>query len=233
MFDDFSKRAKAVRAALALAQHRKWGDIALADIAQAAGLSLSDLRHEFSCKSDILRAFQAEVDAEVLAKSKAAPAGQNPRDRLFEIVMTRFEVLAPYKPALKRISDYLCCHPGEGALLACSTLASQYWMLAGAGIKLDGPGAALRVAGLTAVYAKVFQVWLDDPSPSLDKTMAALDRRLSNGERWLTSIEKTCEDLCRFACAFVPRGWGRKDSGETTPTAPPSGPVPSPAPGVH
>jgi len=51
MFDDFSKRAKAVRAALALAQHRKWGDIALADIAQAAGLSLSDLRHEFSSRA--------------------------------------------------------------------------------------------------------------------------------------------------------------------------------------
>ncbi|MGV1015265.1 MAG: TetR/AcrR family transcriptional regulator, partial [Methyloceanibacter sp.] len=185
MFDDFSKRAKVVRAALALAQQRKWGEISLADIAQTAGLSLSDLRHEFSCKSDILRAFQAEVDAEVLSKSKAIRSEQSPRDRVFDVIMTRFEVLAPYKPALKRISDYLCCHPGEGALMACSTLASQYWMLAGAGIKLDGPGAALRVAGLTAIYGKVFQIWLDDPSPSLDKTMAALDRRLSNGEQWL------------------------------------------------
>jgi AcrR family transcriptional regulator len=230
MFDDFSKRAKAVRAAMALAQQRKWGDITLADIAQAAGLSLADLRHEFSCKSDILRAFQAEVDAEVLTKVKAAPAGQNPRDRVFDVIMTRFEVLAPYKPALKRISNYLCCHPGEGAFLACSTLVSQYWMLSGAGIKLDGPGGALRVAGLTGIFAKVFQIWLDDPSPSLDKTMAALDRRLTIGEQWLTRADTVCESFCRIACAFAPRGW-RKDSGEK-PSAPPEA-QPSPAPSGH
>jgi len=68
MFDDFSKRSRAVRAALELAKERDWGDISLIDIAQAANLSLADLRREFSCKTDILRAFQSEVDAEVLAK---------------------------------------------------------------------------------------------------------------------------------------------------------------------
>ena len=68
MFDDFSKRSKAVRAAFDLAKERSWGDITLADIALASGLELADLRREFSCKSDIVRAFQKEVDAEVLAK---------------------------------------------------------------------------------------------------------------------------------------------------------------------
>ncbi len=44
MFDDFSKRSKAVRAALDLAEKKGWRDTTLTDIAQAAGLSLSDLR---------------------------------------------------------------------------------------------------------------------------------------------------------------------------------------------
>jgi AcrR family transcriptional regulator len=231
MFDDFSKRAKAVRAALGLVQQNDWGDISLDDIASAANLSLADLRHEFSCKSDILRAFQAGVDAEVLSKAKAASAEQSPRDRLFDIIMTRFEVLAPYKPALKRISTHLRRHPGDAAVVACSTLASQYWMLTGAGTKLDGPGAALRVGGLTALYGQVFQTWLDDPSPSLDKTMAALDRRLRSGEQWLERVESVCESFCRLACAFVPRGWRR--DGSEKPSTPPSGSEPSPAPGVH
>lgn len=227
MFDDFSKRAKAVRAALKLAAERGWGETSLADIAQEAGLSLAELRREFSCKSDIISAFQKEVDAEVLAKAKAASAEQTPRDRLFDIIMTRFEVMAPYKPALKRISSYLACRPGEGAALACSTLASQYWMLAGAGAKLDGPRGALRVAGLTGLYAKVFRVWLGDDSPSLDKTMAALNRRLTDGERWLGRADSVCEGLCRFASVFAPR---RRDSGTATPPA--AGPAPSPAPSV-
>lgn len=217
MFDDFSKRSKAVRAALELAKERNWGEVTLADIAQAAGLDLADLRRDFSCKSDIVRAFQKEVDAEVLAKVKPAAEGQSPRDRLFDIVMTRFEAMQPYKPALKRISSYLCCRPGESAALVCSSLASQYWMLAGAGAKLDGPGGVLRVAGLASVYGKVFQIWLDDPSPSLDKTMAALDQRLAGGERMLSALERACEDMCRLACAFMPRGWKRGERTEPPP----------------
>lgn len=218
MFEEFSKRNKAVRAALDLAQQHDWGDVTLADIAKHAGLDLADLRREFACKSDILRAFQAEVDAEVLSKVKPAGAETSVRDRVFDMIMTRFEVMAPYKPALKRIACYLRCRPGEASLLACSTLATQYWMLAGAGAKLDGARAAVRVAGLTAVYSRAFKVWLEDPSPSLDKTMAVLDRALSNGERALEKMEKTCSMLC----GLVPRGWRRKSSDQPPPDADPA-----------
>jgi ubiquinone biosynthesis protein COQ9 len=221
MFDDFSKRSKIIRAALDLAEKRGWRDVTLLDVAQAAGISLSDLRREFTSKSDIIRAFQQEVDAEVLAKAKAAREAQSLRDRVFDIVMTRFEVMAPYKQALKRISAYYCCRPGEAAMILCSSLASQYWMLAGAGAKLDGPGGAMRVAGLTAIYGKVFQVWLDDPSPSLDKTMAALDTRLAKGERRLSGLETACEDFCHFACGFLPRGWKRREAEAPPPPVPP------------
>jgi hypothetical protein len=226
MFDDFSKRSKAVRTAFDLAKERSWGDIGLTDIARAANLDLADLRREFSCKSDIIRAFQKEVDAEVLSRARPAGEAQSPRDRLFDVVMTRFEVMQPYKPALKRISSYLCCRPGEAAPLLCGSLASQYWMLAGSGAKLDGPGGALRVAGLAAIYGKVFQVWLDDQSPSHDKTMAALDQRLARGERMLSSLETACADACRIACAFLPRGWRRGDRSEPSPQSP--GPASSP-----
>ncbi len=222
MFDDFSKRSKAVRAALELAGKRGWGGTSLADIAQESGLSLADLRREFTCKSDILRAFQREVDAEVLAKAKAAGEAQSPRDRLFDLIMTRFELMSPYKGGLKRIVAYLSCRPGESATFLCSALGSQYWMLAGAGAKLDGARGALRVTGLTAIYGKVFHVWLDDDTPSLDKTMAALDKRLAGGERMLNRAETACQDFCRVACGFLPRGWKR---GERT-AAPPAAPTP-------
>jgi len=227
MFDDFSKRSKAVQAALDLAKDRSWGDIGLTDIAQAAGLSLADLRREFTCKTDILRAFQAELDAAVLAKPRAAGGTSTPRDRVFDIVMARFEAMQPYKPALKRISSYLCCRPGEATTLLCSSLASQYWMLEGAGAKLDGPGGVVRVTGLAAIYGKVFRVWLEDDTPSLDKTMAALDKRLGRGERMLSGVEGLCTDLCRIACGFLPRGW----KGEAKPATPPStGPAPAASP---
>jgi len=214
MFEEFSKRNRAIQAALELAAEGGWNAVTFAAIGERTGLSLADLRRDFTCRTDILRAFQVEIDAAVLAKAKLAASEQSPRDRVFDIVMTRFEVMTSYKTALRRISADLCCRPAEAAQLLPSSLASQYWMLAGAGAKLEGPGAGLRVAGLASIYAKVFRVWLDDSSPGLDRTMAALDRRLKNGEQWLTSVEAACGSLCRFACGFVPRGWKRRASSE-------------------
>jgi ubiquinone biosynthesis protein COQ9 len=224
MFDNSSKRSKAIGAALELAQERGWSDLSLAEIGQRAGLSLAELRREFTTKSDILRAFQAEVDAETLTKARPAGPEQGPRDKLFDIIMTRLEVMGPYRPALKRISADLCCRPGEAAPLLCSSLVSQYWMLSGAGTKLVGVGAALRVAGLGAIYAKVFRVWLDDSSPGLDRTMATLDRKLRKGERMVAGMETACQDLCRFACGFMPRGWGGGKAASQSPP-PPDGPT--------
>jgi AcrR family transcriptional regulator len=222
MLDDFSKRSKAIRAALDLAAERGWNALSLIDVASEAGIGLADLRREFACKSDILRAFQAEVDAETLAKARGAGTEQGVRDRLFDIVMTRFEVMTPYKPALRRILADLCCRPGEAAPLLCGTLTAQYWMLAAAGAKLGGAGAGVRVAGLAGLYGKTFHVWLDDATPGLDRTMATLDRKLRKGEEWLTRAESICGDLCRIACGFVPRGWGRREAAQPGPDSPPA-----------
>jgi hypothetical protein len=220
MLDDFSKRTKAIRAALELAAERGWNAQSFVDTGQRAGLTLADLRREFACKSDILRAFQAEVDAETLSKTRAAAPEQSARDRLFDIIMTRFEVMAPYRPALRRILADLCCRPAEAAPLFCSSLVSQYWMLEGAGAKLDGPGAGLRVVGLAAIYGKTMRVWFDDASPGLDRTMATLDRRLRKGEDWLRRADRVSD----FACGFLPRGWGRR-RGESAAPPPPVAPA--------
>ena len=181
-----------------------------------SSVSLADLRREFTCKTDILRAFQAEIDAEVLAKSKPATPEQSPRDRVFDMVMTRFEAMTPYKPALRRISAALCCHPAEAAQLIPSSLASQYWMLAGAGAKLDGPGAGLRVAGLASIYARCSA----SGSTMIRRGSIAPWRRSTAGSRTARSGSQgpssACESFCRFACGFMPRGWKRRERGEAT-----------------
>ena len=78
MFDDFSKRSKAVRAAFDLAKERGWGDISLADIAQAANLSLADLRREFSCKTDIITRLPERGRRGSARQGAAGRRGANP-----------------------------------------------------------------------------------------------------------------------------------------------------------
>ena len=216
---------------MTLAASNDWGDVTLAAIASDANLDLSDLRREFSCKDDILRAFQAEVDAEVLAKAKPVGNDDSVRDRVFETVMTRFEILTPYRPALRRIMCYLRCHPGEAAIFACSRLTSQYWMLARAGAKLNGARAVVRVAGLTAIYNKAFKVWLEDNSASLDKTMATLDRGLSNGERALNTMENVCGTVCGFVRGLKRNAKSKAESKDAPKDQPgPNDGAPVPAP---
>ena len=156
MLEDFSNRNRAIRAAFELAAERGWDQVSFTEIAERTGLGLADLRRDFTCKTDLLKGFQAEVDAEVLGKMKPAADEQKPRDRLFDLIMTRFEVMAPYKQALERIHEALRCRPGQAAQLFCSTLASQYWMLTGAGAKLGGPGTGLRVAGIPRFTPRCF-----------------------------------------------------------------------------
>jgi AcrR family transcriptional regulator len=224
MFEEFSRRNRAVMAAMTLAATRGWSDVGLADIAKEANLTMADLRREFVCKNDILRAFQAEVDAQVLARSKPAGPDDSVRDQVFDALMTRFDVMTPQKEALKHIAAYFRCHPGEASMFVCTRMVSQYWTLANAGAKLDGPGALVRVAGLSAVYGKAFSVWLEDDSSSLDKTMATLDRGLANGERGMQSLERACETFCGLVRGLK-RNFERKDG----PNGKPS-PDPDPAP---
>jgi len=195
MLDHTTRKGRILSAALDCAARNSWSEVTLADIAGAAELPLADFRAEFASKTEIIAALVRAVDDEVLKRAPKRGEGQEKRDALFDIVMTRFDVLGPHKAALKSIH---ASGPADFAL-AGPFLSSQHWMLEAAGISTDGPTGALRVAGLGLAYASVFRTWLEDDDPGLARTMAALDRRLRRGERTLGGIEGVASALNRFA----------------------------------
>src|SRR5262245_33624645 len=103
MFDPFTPRGRILAAALDCAARKSWSDVTLLDIAEAAQVPLVDLRKEFGSKTDVVAALVRAVDDEVLKRAPKRSEGQTARDTLFDIVMTRFDVLGPHKPALKSI----------------------------------------------------------------------------------------------------------------------------------
>ena len=204
MLDSTTPRGRIIAAALALAQTRGWRDLSLGEIAAEAGIPLGVLRHEFKSKGQILSAFSRAVDGALLDKF-AKPIAGEPRDRLFDVLITRFEIMQPYKPAIQRIRADLGTSFAEALAQLRPALKSNYWMLAAAGISGEGGRGLIRVQGLLAVYASVFQVWLDDDDPGLARTMAALDRRLRRGESVLRGIERIREGCKTFFRALGPR----------------------------
>jgi AcrR family transcriptional regulator len=69
MLDEFNRRNRAIRAALDIAAEHGWKEVTFTAIAARTGLGLAELRREFACRTDILKAFQAEIDADVLSRS--------------------------------------------------------------------------------------------------------------------------------------------------------------------
>jgi AcrR family transcriptional regulator len=204
MLDQSKLRGRIIAAAMNLAAERPWKDITLLDIAEAAGVTLVDLKQEFSSKSAILTAFTRAVDDEVLRKAPKREKDTAPRDAIFEILMTRFDVLGPYKRAIRSIAGEL---QAPDPAFICALMASQHWMLQAAGIDTSGLAGRMKVGGLAGVYASVLRTWLEDDDPGLARTMAALDRRLRRGERTLSNIEemksgirRVCDTFASFAC---------------------------------
>ncbi len=174
---------RVIDAALALAESRGWRGLTLAEIAAEAGVTLAELYDAFSSKTAILAAFARRIDAEVLARDDPEIADQPARDRLFDVLMRRFDALAPYRPALRVILREGCADPAMALFGACALARSMAAMLEAARLDSSGIRGLLRIEGLTAVYLAVFRVWLADDSADQARTMAALDRRLAQAER--------------------------------------------------
>ncbi|MFD1704381.1 TetR/AcrR family transcriptional regulator [Methylopila henanensis] len=191
-------REKVVDALLALLAERRWGEIGLFDIAEKAGVSLAELRALFPSKGAILAGFVRRIDLEVLAGRADDLVDEPARERLFDVLMRRFEALAPHRAALRAVRRGLSVDPlGAGAMNQVA-VSSMQWMLAAAGVQESGPLGAARAQALVLANARVFDVFLDDDDPGLARTMKALDEQLRKAERWA----RRADDVGRLTAPF-------------------------------
>jgi len=172
--------------ALSLAAEKGWRNLVLADIAEAAGLSLAALYALYPSKAAILGAYSRSIDNAVLAETDVLEgdgAKESAKDRLFDLLMRRFDKLDAHKAGLLRIAE----DTGRDPLSLVCSLARldrpMAAMLEAAGISAGGLGGLVRVKGLSAVYLAGLRAWFRDESADKAKTMAALDRALSRAER--------------------------------------------------
>jgi AcrR family transcriptional regulator len=175
-------RAAIVEAALTLAARQGWRGTTLADIAAEARLSLADVHAQVRSRAGIVAAFVHRIDSEVLAGTSADLAKEPARDRLFDVLMRRFEALRPYRDGVRSI---LRAEREDPCAIACSglrLLRSMTWMMEAAGLDATGLAGRLRAKVLLVVYAAALRVFLEDDSADLAKTMAALDRGLRRAE---------------------------------------------------
>jgi AcrR family transcriptional regulator len=181
----------ALDAFLGLIAEKGFSAVTLRDVATAAGLGFADLYRLYPDKVALVGAFMARIDAEVLA---GTPSHDDPeetaRDRLFDVMMRRYDALRPHRLALRAIRRAGTRDPLLALALGPALRRSMAVMLEAASLPSEGLSGALRQNGLLAIHYAVSRVYDRDETADLSKTMAALDSRLKMAERWSQFFEK-------------------------------------------
>jgi AcrR family transcriptional regulator len=175
--------------------------IGLAEIAAEAGVSLAELRGEFSSPLSIYAAHIKSIDRAVLAEDLSDMAEEPPRERLFDVLMRRLEKMAPHRDAVRSLLRSAMRNPPLALALNRFAVRSQQWMLTAAGIDAPGPRGMIRAQGLALLFGSVVREWTQDDDVGLARTMAALDRALARGQRFsgfLDDLSHIPSRLCRL-----------------------------------
>ena len=178
----------------------------------------------------MLAGFSRRIDRAVLDADSGELADESPRERLFDVLMSRLEAMAPYRDAIREISAWLRREARRGArgmnevvdVARCASCSRR-------------PGLRWKAAtgGLSSLQGLALAWYPGHPgsgstmrSPGTSKTMAELDRSLTRGERIAANVDRlsglaapftafaqAALDAGRRARARRP-GPARKDDGE-------------------
>jgi hypothetical protein len=183
-FLDPALRRDLARAALTLAATTPWREATLARLAEEAGRPLADfygasLGEAVDCAEEAFDRAIAEV---------ALDPGQSVRDRLFDLIMRRFEAMEPHRVAVLAMEqgqdrDPVLMGAGHQRHVRCAR-----WVLVLAGLEADGMTGQARAQGLGVIIGQARAAWRGDDAGDFAKTMASLDKNLRRAEemfgRW-------------------------------------------------
>lgn len=187
---DKTLQDRVIAACLSLAAEKGWGGVCLSDVAARAGVSLGQIYILYDDRTAILAAFARQVDRAVLEAASPPDPDMPVRERLFDVLMERFEALNAHRDGVIAVLASVRRDPKQAVIGLPHLAGSMRWMLEAAGVETTGWRGALRIAGLTALWLRVSMVWAQDDSPDMGRTMAALDRALSQAGQAAEFIER-------------------------------------------
>ena len=145
-------RAAIVDALIKLAAGQRFEDITITDICAEAKVSLAEFRDFFPSKGAVLGGFSRRIDRAVLQHSGEENVDENAKERLFDVLMRRLEAMAPYRDALREVTQYLRRDPMAALAFNQALVNSMRFMLEAAGIAHESAaGACEQAMGLAGI----------------------------------------------------------------------------------
>lgn len=160
-----------------------WAMARIDAVAIAAETSTAAVAAAYPDRWSALGGYGLSLDRAALAEA-GTDAGASVRDRLFTLLMERFDAAQPHHDAAVELASAARRDPGLAAFMLLTVLRSVARLADAAGIATGGFIGPPRVQALTVLYLAVARVWLNDTSADLSATMKELDSRLAQAEIW-------------------------------------------------
>ncbi len=173
-------------AALRLLAKQAWRELSLAEVAKSARVPFAQLQDLAPAKGALLGLVLRRIGQDTAARYKPDRGARTARDRLFDVAMTWFDVLATRKTALRALYEGLRQDPLALLAQRGAFFEGAEWLMTLAEAD-NGPASSLRAAGFATILARAVPVWLDDDA-DLTKTMAQLDGDLRHAESLLGKL---------------------------------------------
>ncbi len=178
-------------AALKLAGQTAWDNLTLAQIAKAARCPLLQARKLFPDTTALLPAVVRLIDEETAVLVGTLDNSAAARDRLFEVLMARFDVLQSHRAGVLAIAAACRATPSRIPVMLKTQWDSMRAMLRLANLSECG---IFQTVGLIALYDLALRRWSDDHTSDMAKTMATLDRLLRRAERLIEIFARASSD---------------------------------------
>lgn len=175
---------------MTLLMTKSYKEISMREVADAAKVPVPKFLLAYNSKLDLIEAFARRIDEEILAEDDADMLDEPMRERLFDVMMRRYDTLAPFKLALIQLDRDSRNDPILLSGLAGISSRSMVRMAASVGLDLSGPKGAVTLAGLLDVHRQVLQIWLSESDAGQARTLAALDKALRRAERRAGDLDR-------------------------------------------
>jgi AcrR family transcriptional regulator len=179
--------SRLANAAFRLLGKEPWTRVTLASVARAAKVSSDDLLRAAPSRTALIGLMLRRAAADTTKRYRPDQT-LNPRERIFDTIMSWFEAQSSRKEAIRSLYDGLRREPLTLVMLRGEFVGAAEWLLALAEADA-GAASSVRAACIGGVVAHVLPVWLSDDE-DMGKTMGQLDRDLRRVERFLWPAEK-------------------------------------------
>lgn len=180
-----SQRAALIEAMLPEVPFDGWSGAALRAAARRCGITSEEARALFpGGAADLVAAFSRWADQHMLDRFEALPLTDTRiSDRIARAIATRFEIVVPWREAVRRALTVLALpYNAPLALRLVYDTVDAIWYAAGdAATDFSFYTKRMTLAG---IYSAAVLYWLEDRSEGFTDTRAFVDRRLAGVARF-------------------------------------------------